>query len=438
MYTIRQTSWKIETDTRKRIRCCDQDPIHRQGETYFEEKWVRRDIEDEYLQWREIPRGMSVTPTGSRWDCRGWPEWPRLVFGCRSSCFDAIEKDCLEEHGDVLEIHKHIHHHDRYDDDRWSDRYLVRLRIDIQRLLEETSDSWWDLLLLLSSIQVRTIEFLHRRSCSHLHRSHSTGTNVFEHVAVAWWSIRVIGWSYHRYNHWDSVVLDHCTTIGHEHSQRNYSRAIASIADGLKSKKMVSRPSSVCDEQERILLDGSSSSDRDDGWGICSNAERGRRHPIEIEKEQSHWHRRQRWDTEWSLGWWTTSSSRSDDLCEPWPMSSHPDDEDELHEMNTLLWQQSDQAEDRHRDRHPLEDLDLFFLGSKRKRSPVQQSSKRRNDIWIDRTKLLTLIGWMRRIEEKRPARSDVNHFCVLESPNSIPRTIMKKIDTIANSNEQP
>jgi hypothetical protein len=32
---------------------------------------------------------------------------------------------------------------------------------------------------------------------------------------------------------------------------------------------------------------------------------------------------------------------------------------------------------------------------------------------------------------------NDVNHFCVSKSPNSIPRTIMKKIDTTVNSNDR-
>jgi hypothetical protein len=49
-----------------------------------------------------------------------------------------------------------------------------------------------------------------------------------------------------------------------------------------------------------------------------------------------------------------------------------------------------------------------------------------------------TLIGWMRRIDEKKPDINDVNHFWVFKSSNSIPRTIKKNIDTITNIKDKP
>ncbi len=52
--------------------------------------------------------------------------------------------------------------------------------------------------------------------------------------------------------------------------------------------------------------------------------------------------------------------------------------------------------------------------------------------------KTFTLIGWIRRIDEKKPLINDVNHFWVFKSPNSIPRAIIKMIDTTANINDKP
>ena len=47
-----------------------------------------------------------------------------------------------------------------------------------------------------------------------------------------------------------------------------------------------------------------------------------------------------------------------------------------------------------------------------------------------------TLIGWVNIMEEKRPVRIEVNHFWVFASPNSIPRTIMKKIEMAMKAND--
>ena len=44
----------------------------------------------------------------------------------------------------------------------------------------------------------------------------------------------------------------------------------------------------------------------------------------------------------------------------------------------------------------------------------------------------------MRKIEEKNPVRIDASHFCVFKSPNSMPRTTMKKMETATNINESP
>ncbi len=51
--------------------------------------------------------------------------------------------------------------------------------------------------------------------------------------------------------------------------------------------------------------------------------------------------------------------------------------------------------------------------------------------------KNITFVGWVRNIDEKNPVRIDVNHFWVFKSPNSIPRTIVKKIETPTNINER-
>jgi hypothetical protein len=44
----------------------------------------------------------------------------------------------------------------------------------------------------------------------------------------------------------------------------------------------------------------------------------------------------------------------------------------------------------------------------------------------------------MNKIDERNPVRIDVNHFWVFKSPNSIPRTIMKKIESTTNNKEIP
>ncbi len=51
---------------------------------------------------------------------------------------------------------------------------------------------------------------------------------------------------------------------------------------------------------------------------------------------------------------------------------------------------------------------------------------------------VFTLIGWRRKIDEKKPEIDDVNHFCVFKSPNSIPWTIKKNIETATNNNDKP
>ncbi len=53
--------------------------------------------------------------------------------------------------------------------------------------------------------------------------------------------------------------------------------------------------------------------------------------------------------------------------------------------------------------------------------------------LWINK---YTLIGWMRNIDEKNPVSSDVNHFWVFKSPNSIPRAIIKRIETAIIKND--
>jgi hypothetical protein len=44
----------------------------------------------------------------------------------------------------------------------------------------------------------------------------------------------------------------------------------------------------------------------------------------------------------------------------------------------------------------------------------------------------------MKKIEEKKPLINDVNHFCVFKSPNSIPRTMMKNVETTNKINDKP
>lgn len=43
-------------------------------------------------------------------------------------------------------------------------------------------------------------------------------------------------------------------------------------------------------------------------------------------------------------------------------------------------------------------------------------------------------MGSSTRIDEKKPVTSDVSHCRVFTSPNSMPRTMMKNIDTPANA----
>jgi hypothetical protein len=44
--------------------------------------------------------------------------------------------------------------------------------------------------------------------------------------------------------------------------------------------------------------------------------------------------------------------------------------------------------------------------------------------------KNVTFNGCVSKIDEKNPVRIDVNHFWVLSSPNSMPRAIIKRIET--------
>ena len=44
----------------------------------------------------------------------------------------------------------------------------------------------------------------------------------------------------------------------------------------------------------------------------------------------------------------------------------------------------------------------------------------------------------MTKIDEKKPAINEVSHFCTFTSPNSMPRAMMKKIDTLAIVNDRP
>lgn len=49
-----------------------------------------------------------------------------------------------------------------------------------------------------------------------------------------------------------------------------------------------------------------------------------------------------------------------------------------------------------------------------------------------------TLMGWERRIDEKKLITNDPSHFWTLISPNSIPRAIINRIETIINKNDKP
>ena len=44
----------------------------------------------------------------------------------------------------------------------------------------------------------------------------------------------------------------------------------------------------------------------------------------------------------------------------------------------------------------------------------------------------------MRRIDEKNPLRTDVNHCFVFKSPNSIPRAMINRIDIPTNIMQRP